>query len=735
MYFILYILTVSSLIDPHMSYKTQSLNNNTGKKLMTNLSSNQINQLKSPLLLQLKTTDLKEEQEDTNSRLNNPPEVVDDKGKECTIKDYHSPYSDSEAESFEMKAFSILFIIIFSGSVILGLLLTHYIHRNSNSFFKTAFSDLITESTYLLMVIWFASFLYLIRAFDNVLLNWQYIISGMFVFCLFWLFCCALVICISWFVVLKWQELERNSRSFKHIKLKYEKNCLQTPEGNGVNREKEYYFELFEFLIMKVYFIIPFFPVFKPSVFNANFSMSRYLKICLLEKLGMLFKISWTAWVVTIIVILTWNVLLPNTELQTQVIVLMVYPLIGILVLLLSYFYFKRVFRRTVGAVTEDNYLEFKDIEEYSQNYATEKFLNYPIYLESIINKPAEAKVAKINYHSHIHNRTSSFYEDTIAFGATGFYIFFNIVQSVFLVFAVWLCFVCLDIIPKLFGDYPEYVPSALSIFFIITTVCFYAFLHCYLVAITLRWYTVISSTEMKRNEKCLDQCIEEEIQEASEMSESVFRSFKRLYYDMRIKTKETQEGDSKFNSLPKPAMRKMLMSTILKFKGVKSLDELNEITAEEDKLIKNNKEITIDFADELRLFIKTAGNELTTEDIDFMLHMIENFEKYQMGRSISQSQLFEIWAVMIHFSGKRPDEVYSYVFQKYFDERIELLNTNKFNEEGLLEFFRWYQEYFSSLQMEFIEKQIVSIMGKNKEVSIDYFIANLISLRKYHRN
>ena len=132
---------------------------------------------------------------------------------------------------------------------------------------------------------------------------------------------------------------------------------------------------------------------------------------------------------------------------------------------------------------------------------------------------------------------------------------------------------------------------------------------------------------------------------------------------------------------------------------------------------------------------MKTSGNNLTNDDIDFMLHMIENFSKYEITSELSQSQLFEIWAVMIHFSNLRPDEVFTFVFEQYYKERSELFNSNKFTEEGLMEFFRWYQEYFTKTQVDFLETQIKLLTSKNKEISIDYFIGNIVSMRKFKRN
>lgn len=694
-----------------------------------------------------------------------------EKSEEKCIDAFHTPYG--EEESFDMKNYSIMGLMTFTGSVIAAILILETIKSKSNSFFQQSFIYLSEETSYLMYCICLVAFLYLIRALDGIKLNWQSVISGFFFFCFSWLFISSLVILFSFLVTYKWEELEINSKSFKHVKTRYEKNCKSRTTGiinqensnvnqnvnSNTNTNPSYYFELFEYLILKTYFIVPFYPLFKPSVLKSSFSMSRYLKFCLLEKIQMLFKLSWTAFVLSIVTITTFNVFVINLSFNDQIIFMMCFPLIGLLTLIILYVYFKIVYRRTVIQVTDDNYSEFKDLEEVNQNYATEKFLNYPLYLEEIINDINAAKVAKINYHSHIHGRTSNFYEDTIAFGASGFYIFFNVFQAFLVVFIIWFTYAIVTLVPELFiQKYSSFIKIL-----VITGIVFFILAYSILIASSLRWYTVISSIEMKRNEECLEKCIKEELNESSELSESIFKSFKRLYFDIKVKNREriidnahsktTSQEEIHSNNSNKQVLKKMLISTILRFKSIQNIEDINmgknndniarTLSQENDLLITpkysysrdSYKELSIDVCNELKLFLKTSGNDLTNQDINFMLHMIENFDKYNRSKVLTQSQLYEIWNVMIHFANLKPEDVFIFVFNEYYNERLELFNSNKFTEEGLLEFFRWYQEYFSKQQIEFIEKQLISIIGKRKEVSIDYFIGSLLSLRKFERN
>ena len=720
-----------------------SINTTNITKLKSNSFSNKLNSNSKIDILNKDVVELKAQNQDFIKT------KILDKEKDC-ISDYHRPYG--EIESFQMKSFSLITIFAFISSLVLLFLIVDIIKKKANKYFSIAFENLANESFYFISLVAILCLFYVLQTLDSIIINWKMIIFSLFLYCFIWFLMCSLTICISYLVCYKWEELEKKSKSFKHTRQKYEKQCKNTDDsGNSlkVNSKLAFsYFEMFEFLILKTYFIVPFFPVFKPSVLKSNFSMSRYLKLCLLEKLNMLFKLSWTAWIISLVLILVWNVCISGLTFNYQLIILSCSPILGILLLIFMYMYFKTIYRRIVPTINNENYTEYKDLEEYNQNYATEKFLNYPLYLETIINKPEESRISKINYHSHIHGRTSSFYEDIIAFGASGFFIFFNIFQSIFLGFVLWITYVGVTIIPGLWKEYTdsngkiyEY-STGVKVVVIIATII-YILLYSYLVAITLRWYTVISSVEMKRNEKCLNETIEEEIKNNSDMAESIFKSFKRIYFDMNLKSKDFKDSSNKINTLNKPILTKMLISVILKFKSIQSLEELNKYQNDDsERLISKSNaeanlkiELSISISNEMKLFLKTAGNNMTNDDIDYMLHMIENFDQYKSTQEVTQSQLFEIWAVITNFSTLKPENIVNFVFTQYFNERIELLNTNTLTEEGFLEFFRWYQEYFSSSNMEFIERQVSLMTHKNKEISIDFFVSGIMNMRMYHRN
>jgi hypothetical protein len=89
--------------------------------------------------------------------------------------------------------------------------------------------------------------------------------------------------------------------------------------AEGKKGDFSYFFELYEYLLLKHYFIVPFFPVFKPSTLRKDFPFNVYLKFCLLDKLRLFFKISWTCWIASIILIFFWSVVIATSTVSVSV--------------------------------------------------------------------------------------------------------------------------------------------------------------------------------------------------------------------------------------------------------------------------------------------------------------------------------------------------------------------------------------------------------------------------------
>lgn len=688
-----------------------------------------------------------------NNDINTPTTKNDVNGipvfptEDCKIDDYHQPWGSKIYEN--MRNLAVLSLVIVATALVIIKNIVSFTRSAMASFMKKCFQTLIEESFLMLLFISILSILYMSSGIDDLKLNWQYVILGLFGFSLTWFVFSSLIIIVTYLVVFKWFELEANSKSFKSIKAKYENNLrideqeilrgsTQNDAQNNQLKKKistGYFQELYEFLILKTYFIVPFYPLFKPGTIRKNFPLSKYLSNCIVEKLEHLFRVSWTSYIFCFTFLVIWASFVHDSDQNFQLIFMYCYPLIGLMAIILIYIYMRVIYRRVIWTITSKNYMEFKDLELYNQNHATGNFLNYPVYLDNVMNNEEESKNSKINFHRNLHNRPSTFYEDLILFGTSGPAIFLNIIQTSIIVFALWFVLMIVKLIP-IFDGSTQNSDAVIIIGYTISGL--YIIIYSYLTAITLRWFTVVTSIETLKNEKCLLKTINDQTQEAANMSELIFKSFKRLYFDMRIKGDTSRSNSviqrqgtydnykSRFNLLNKPLLQKFVSKIVLKFKRV----EIDGNAELEKDII--SEDIKININNELKLFLSTSGNSMTEDEIDFMVHMIEEFEKYSTSKEITLKQFQEIWAVTINFSLLRPEEVFQYVFARYFEDRPELENNNILTDSSIIEFFRWYQEYFSQEQIDYVESEL-SYLGK--EISIDAFITTIVTARQYYAN
>jgi hypothetical protein len=167
-------------------------------------------------------------------------------------------------------------------------------------------------------------------------------------------------------------------------------------ERNKVN-EKEVKDQV-DYLIMKTYFTVPYFPVFKPSTLRKDFNMAVYLRYCLLDKLRLLFKISWTSWFGAIITIFLWSVLIIPSSVEFSTYFMTVIPIVGLILSHLIYAYMKSIFRNVVNFDMKD-LPSFKDFEYNSQNIMDDRLLQYPAYIWKADDKPEQSSVSKVNFH------------------------------------------------------------------------------------------------------------------------------------------------------------------------------------------------------------------------------------------------------------------------------------------------------------------------------------------------
>jgi hypothetical protein len=166
-----------------------------------------------------------------------------------------------------------------------------------NKFFAKGVKSLSNQILLLFISLSIFIICYTYGAFDSIIINWEYIIAIIAIFIVIWIFYNFFLLLFALSVTIKWRELENNATSFLNLKQKINQ------ESKNSN-----YISAFEYLLLKRYFFIPLFPVLKCSSLKPEMKFHVYLEECLLKKLRHFFKLSWTSWISTIIVIMFWNV-------------------------------------------------------------------------------------------------------------------------------------------------------------------------------------------------------------------------------------------------------------------------------------------------------------------------------------------------------------------------------------------------------------------------------------------
>ena len=279
----------------------------------------------------------------------------------------HSP---TKKETNKMRHKGIVTLIIFFASYLIFRLGYNKV-KNINYFLGKGIKILANQIFLLFFCFSLLVILYVYGLFDDILINWEYVINMIGSVILYWIVFNLVLLVFSIFVNHKWKSLEKGAFSFEALKKDYK----------GVNKNKAK--ECFEFLILKRYLFLPLFPTLKSCSLNKDLEFSFYLESCLLKRFKLFFKISWTCWFSFIISLMIYNVFISKTSILTKTVILMIIPILGVIIVSFIYFYCKKVYRKVVREVTEQNMTNFKDID-YTSNDIFQQLV-YPTYIDNIV--------------------------------------------------------------------------------------------------------------------------------------------------------------------------------------------------------------------------------------------------------------------------------------------------------------------------------------------------------------
>jgi hypothetical protein len=59
----------------------------------------------------------------------------------------------------------------------------------------------------------------------------------------------------------------------------------------------------------------------------------------------------------------------------------------------------RSIYRRVVQEINKDNYMSYLDLEHFNQHYATGQFINFPVYIDTLMKMPEDSKMTGSNLH------------------------------------------------------------------------------------------------------------------------------------------------------------------------------------------------------------------------------------------------------------------------------------------------------------------------------------------------
>ena len=608
---------------------------------------------------------------------------------------------------------SILTIIIFGFGYL--IIRTGYnALKNVNKFFSKCIASLSNQLLFLLFCFMIVILIYTYGNFDSIPLNWEYFIAGIAIFILGWIIFNIYIIILSYFAVKKWEKLEKNSSSFTDLRHKFD-NIVNNKNNNNKLNESEI-IESFEYLILKRFFFIPLFPVFKPCSFRKEMNFSIYLKKCLIEKLRLFFKFSWTSWILLLTSIMFWNIFICDNSARNSLIFLMIIPFLGLLISFILLLYTKNIYRKVIEPINQNNISDYQDVDSNS-NSALQS-IAHPKYLLHLIQNEKEMENLNDNksfIHQNFHQRPPSIYENLLFFGISGFSLILNIIQSICIIFIACSIITFTKHYHKIINKYSNLINILL-----IGSLIIYFILQGYLTALLLKYYTIINSIEMRRNEKCVQKMINNHLYHSGKIAEEIFKNFKKIYFDMKINQQNEiqeekilinenneQENELKCTFIP---LQNMIKTCICRYTK------------------QNNENAFIDIENDLIPFLKTLGNNLTNEEIEFMIHLIQNFNNFK--GQLSFDNICDIYGAILHFRQKNPLQIINYVFDNYYKNNPQYFRDSHFTYNNIELFVNTYHKFFNVEQANFIKEQC-SYLGES--FTLDSLMINILSLRQYY--
>ena len=135
----------------------------------------------------------------------------------------------------------------------------------------------------------------------------------------------------------------------------------------------------------------------------------------------------------------------------------------------------------------------------------------------------------------------------------------------------------------------------------------------------------------MKRDDKCIDKMIKTEMKKTAEISNSIVNSFKKIFFDVKNRQK-TPDQISKQEDESSSQLIAENSDNILNPKFQLNSENMRQFIIVNFNRFKKENSASLNIKYELKPFLKSCGNILNDEEIDFLLYIIGKGKNSKTG-------------------------------------------------------------------------------------------------------
>lgn len=334
-----------------------------------------------------------------------------------------------------------------------------------------------------------------------------------------------------------WTHLEDNCKDIRKLTQKY--NDIQM-NADVDNRKLKKLREKFTYAIMRKLFICPVaLPPATESYLRVDFEFAEYLSRALALTLDQIFQLNWAGYVAVALAMVLWRGVLFLGE-SVEFAFFWIIPALLVTVLLVTFFKLKRVLQQLVPKPTDQLISNFPSMDfRRTPEMDIDIFRRPPPYLEGhFYPKGSEINYVQVLWWSgHPLELTFGYilgkefpnrHDLLFWFDSYGVAFLVTLFQVISIVLTLWLTVILIYYTP-LITEEVDYI----GVLVIALAVAVWLFISFYLLPENIQALAIVSSIEMKKHPKVIQEVILDDKIAKSQMIHKIYRQFKHRYAEV----------------------------------------------------------------------------------------------------------------------------------------------------------------------------------------------------------